>query len=82
MKDKKNFKWTKKDIAQQYKKENPDWTWKKCWDKANIIYKELKKLNRKMWNDNKTFFGYNIPFSFYDIKDDEFNDTYWDRKSH
>ena len=41
MKDYKNQKWTMKDIAQQYKKENPDWSWKKCWKKANIVYKEL-----------------------------------------
>lgn len=73
MKDKQNFKWTMKDIAQQYKKENPDWTWKKCWKKANVIYKELKKLNSQMWKNNKKFFEYNTPFSFFDDKDNEFS---------
>ena len=56
MKDKQNYKWTKHDIACQYKKENINWDWDKCWAKADIIYKELKKINRKTWNDNKIYF--------------------------
>lgn len=77
MKDNKNYKWTKKDLAQQYKYENPDWTWKQCWDKANIIYRELKKLNKETWDNTKIFFKHNTPFSFFDNKDSEFADKPW-----
>lgn len=73
MKDNKNQKWTKKDIAEQYKKENPNWSWNKCWDKANLIYKELKKINKQTWDNNKIFFKMNTPFSFYYDRDNEFN---------
>ena len=69
MKDDRNFKWTKKDIANQYKKENPNWSWNKCWSKAKIIYKELNKLNREMWNDNKNYYKIFKPFSFYESED-------------
>lgn len=78
MKDNKNFKWTLKDIAKQYKYENPNWDWKQCWDKAKIIYKELKRLNNDSWHNNKVFFKCNTPFSFFDNKDSEFCDTPWD----
>lgn len=80
MKDDKNFQWTKKDIAYQYKNENPNWSWKKCWLQAKLIYKELNKMNNQMWKDNKMFFKYNTPFSFYDNKDGEFSDIPWDGK--
>ena len=56
-----------KDIAHQYKIENPDWSWKQCWEKARHIYKELNRLNANMVNNNKTFFKMNTPFSFYDL---------------
>ena len=76
MRDNRNYKWTKKDIAKQYKRENPNWSWKECWDKANTIYRELNKINSLEWENNKTYFKLNKPFSFYDTKDDEFSDTY------
>lgn len=76
MKDNENQKWTKKDIAFQYKKENPDWTWNKCWSKAKLIYKELNKLNYESYHNDKRFFKMNTPFSFYYDKDDEFADKY------
>lgn len=72
MKDKENLKWTKKNIAHQYKIENPEWAWKYCWDKANAIYKELNKLNNQTHNNNKRFFDMNTPFSFYYDRDGEF----------
>lgn len=78
MKDKQNYKWTIQDIAEEYKKENPNWSWDKCWKKAKLIYRELNKLNNKMWKDNKLFYKYNKPFSFFDTKNDEFEDTYYD----
>lgn len=65
MKDDQNFKWTMKDVAHQYKLENSDWTWKQCWNKASLIYKELNKLNNQMWKDSKKYFDNNTPFSFY-----------------
>lgn len=80
MKDNNNFQWTKKDIAEQYKLENPSWSWDECWMKAKIIYKELNRLNTQMWKNNKQFFKYNTPFSFFDNKDGEFADIPWDGK--
>jgi len=71
MKDENNFKWTKKDIAYQYKKENPDWSWNKCWKKAKLIYKELNKMNNQMWKENALYYKYNTPFSFYKSEDGE-----------
>lgn len=76
MKDSKNYKWTIEDIAEEYKKENPNWSWDKCNKKAKLIYKELKKLNKEMWDNNKLFFKMNTPFSFFYDKDDEFADKY------
>lgn len=76
MKDNKNLKWTIKDIAHQYKKENPDWTWKECWSKARVIYKELNKLNHESYHNDKIFFKMNTPFSFYYDKDSEFADKF------
>ena len=74
MKNRDNIRWTMKDIAKQYKYENPDWSWSECWSKAKVIHKELKKLNNDMWQNNKLFFQMNTPFSFFDNKDDEFSD--------
>lgn len=73
MKDYKNRKWKLKDIAHQYKKENPNWTWDECYKKAKIIYKELEKLNNQEYNNNKKYFKYNIPLSYFkfDNSDDE-----------
>ena len=79
MKDNENLKWTRKDMANQYKNENPKWTWGKCWKKANLVYGELRKLNDNMWNNNKVFFKMNTPFSFYDNRSDEFEEIFWNR---
>lgn len=78
MKDRKNLQWEMKDIAHQYKLENPSWSWKRCWKKAKEIYKELNRLNNESWENTKIFFKHNTPFSFYDNKDDEFGDIFWD----
>lgn len=79
MKDDKNFKWTKIDIAKQYQYENPDWNWDKCLEKAKIIHKELEKLNNEMWQNNKVFFKMNTPFSFFDNRDGEFEEIFFNR---
>ena len=78
MKDNKNAEWTMEDVAHQYKIENPDWAWKKCWVKAKAIYRELNKSNNEVWENNKRYFQMNTPFSFFDNKDGEFSDTPWD----
>ena len=80
MKDDRNYKWTRKDIAAQYKIENPTWSTDECNAKADVIYKELKRLNKNEWDNNKTFFKHNTPFSFFDNKDSEFADKAWDGK--
>lgn len=72
MKDENNLRWSMDDVAHQYKIENPNWTWKECWVKARLVHKELKKLNKETWDNNKQFFKMNTPFSFYHDKDDEF----------
>lgn len=81
MKDNNNFKWTMDDIAHQYKLENPNWSWSDCWDKARIIYRELKNLNNELWQNNKQFFRMNTPFSFFDDRDGEFGEAYVDYDS-
>ena len=58
MKNRDNIRWTMEDIAKQYKYENPDWSWKECWTKAKMIYRELNKINNQMWKENKLFFKY------------------------
>ena len=73
MKDDQNFRWTMKDIAHQYKIENPNWTWKQCWNKARLIYKELNKMNNQMWKDSKTYYDHNTPFSFFESEDGEWS---------
>ncbi len=78
LRDKKNFKWTRHDIAYQYKLENPNWTWDKCWIKSDLIYKELKRLNKQMWDNNKRFFDNNIQFSALEDRDDEFGKQFYD----
>lgn len=71
MKDYKNQKWTIKDIAHQYKKENPDWDWDKCYKKAKIIYNALKSMNWSMENNNKKYFKHNIPLSYFEFDDSD-----------
>lgn len=78
MKDDKNARWTKLEIAHQYKTENPDWKWNDCCKKAEIIYKELNKLNKETWDGNRIYFKFNVPFSDFRGKDDEFSDTFYD----
>ena len=58
-----------RDIASQYKMENPNWTWRQCWEKARYIYRELNRLNANMARNNSTFFKMNTPFSFYESED-------------
>lgn len=69
MKDNHNFKWTIEDIAEEYKLENPNWTWDECLDKSKIIYKELNKLNTQMWGDNRVYYKFFKPFSFFESDD-------------
>lgn len=76
MKDDENLRWSMKDIAHQYKIENPTWSWKECWKNAKTIHKELNKLNSEEFRNNDKFFKMNTPFSFYYDKDDEFADKY------
>lgn len=76
MKDNENLHWELKEIAQAYKVENSEWTWKKCLDKAKIIYKELNKLNYNTLSNDRLFFKFNTPFSFYFDRDDEFGSIY------
>ena len=78
MKDDRNLRWTKHDLLNQYKIENPEWTMDKCWEKTNIIYSELCRLNKNSWDNTRTFFNMNTPFSFYDNKDSEFSNRPWE----
>lgn len=78
MKDNKNSQWTLKDIAHQYKIENPKWSWKKCWNKADVIHRELNSLNYETWDKNKLYFKRNLPFSNFDSRDSEFGNKSFD----
>lgn len=78
MKDEKNARWTLKEIAIEYQKENPNWQWDKCINKADIIYKELNRLNNQTWKNNKLYFKHNIPFSDFEDRDDEFGKQFYD----
>ncbi len=69
MKDGENKQWNFEDIAHQYKIENPEWDWKKCCEKAKIIYKELNRLNYNTFANNRLFFKMNKPFSAYEYED-------------
>lgn len=73
-----NLNWKKRDIVLLYKSENPNWSLKQCKDKADELYKELKKMNKKMFRDDDRFFKMNKPFSYIDNKDSEFSDIYYD----
>ena len=76
-----NLNWKRNDIAKLYTYENHNWTWKECHKKAREVYKELKKINGKMFRNDKKFFKMNKPFTFFDTKDDEFADSYHDWNS-
>ena len=69
MKDDENLRWEMKEIAHQYKIENPDWSWSECWDKAKIIDRELNKLNRETFRNTEKFYRMNTPFSFFESED-------------
>ena len=71
MKDMENSHWTMNDIAHQYKVENSEWSWKQCWNKAREVYKELNRLNINMYNNDKTFFNMNTPFTFFESENGE-----------
>lgn len=73
MKDNQNTKWTMKDIAHQYKMENEEWSWKECWEKARIVYRELNKMNSNMFRNTDKFYKHNTPFSFFESKDGEWS---------
>lgn len=68
-----NFKWKLEDIVTQYKYEDPDLDMAECREKALIIYRELKRMNRKMWNDNKIYYKFFKPFSFYESNSGEWS---------
>lgn len=59
--------WTTGEITEVYKYENPTWDEDKCLDKANIIYKELKKLNNNMEYSDKKYALHNISPNDYNI---------------
>lgn len=58
------------DIAHQYKVENQNWKWSKCWDKAKVVYREINRLNRESYRKRDLFYNMNTPFSFFEGDDD------------
>jgi len=71
-----NNGWTKKQLANQYKKDNPQWDNNKCLEKANIIFKELNRLNTNMQNNDNNFFNHTVPFSYSPFLEEELFDDF------
>lgn len=61
---KENKGWSKKQLKKEYSKEHPEWPDEECEQKANLTYKELNRLNKNMYINDKIFFEHNILFSF------------------
>jgi hypothetical protein len=70
-KHKNNLWWSKNDIAEVYKYENPNWTEEECKEKATIIARALNTLNGATYRNNKKFFEHNTPFSFSPLLEEE-----------
>lgn len=73
LKDDANVHWTKQDIANQYQIENADWSWEECLEKADVIYRELNRLNRDSFKSRDRFFTNNTPFSFFESEDGDWS---------
>lgn len=68
-----NYKWKLDNIIEMYRYENPDWDIKTCRQEAQKIYRELKNMNRKLWDDNGNYYKFFKPFSFYMSEDGEWS---------
>lgn len=77
----KNLNWDKSSIAELYSYENPNWTIEQCHEMAELLYKEIKKMNRQSFRERDRFFKMNTPFSYFGDRTDEFEEVYWDRNS-
>ena len=64
-----NYKWKLDDIIEMYEYENPSWDEEICRQKAREVYRELKNMNRKLWDDNGNYYKFFKPFSFYESED-------------
>lgn len=62
--NKKNIGWSKQQLFEEYKKEHSEWSNKKCKKQAELIYKELNKMNFNLYYNNKKYLEHNVPFSF------------------
>ena len=75
-----NTGWSVQALIRLYKNENPKWDNEKCLAKAEIIYKELNRLNFNDSYNSEKYFNNNIPFSMTDDDEDEMgvniDDTY------
>ena len=52
-----NIGWDVKRVAKLYKKENPEWTDEECRQKAKIIVRELKRLDKAEHDNNKKYYS-------------------------
>lgn len=69
-KHRENIGWLPKQIFNLYKKENPEWDDDECWEKADLIYKELNRINIKSYRNEQRFWKHNTPFSFNPLLED------------
>lgn len=75
-----NYKWSKKQLFNLYKKDNPDWDDDKCIEMASLVYKELNRLNYNMYSNDVKFFNHTTPFSFNSyLEDGNFDEFKKDR---
>ncbi len=67
-----NKTWTLRELAYQFKKQNPDWKWKMCWNRAKKIKKSLDALNQQEYRNNKKYYKKNCELFNEDCNDDFF----------
>lgn len=63
-----NKTWTLRELAWQFKKQNPEWKWKFCWSEAKKTKKSLDALNQQEYRNNKKYYKQNC-----ELFDDDFN---------
>lgn len=70
-----NRGWSVKQLAKEIKKENPTWDSDKCFEQAEIVYKELNKLNSNTYKNEKKHIENTVPFSFdYYLEEGDFEE--------
>jgi hypothetical protein len=62
----KNTGWTVERLQRLILRDNPNITSIDCKLKAESIYNELERINKKMKRNTKNYFKHNLPFSYFE----------------